>query len=112
MLIVENILEKAPAPKTTYYGAVVTLIRQFSAVMVEDGTGMIVGIVTGGGSGRAQEEVKAEMRKANDILRRTPPLRSRQSASISPRPDFQSIGKPWPPIQHQQEAGLTEHPLW
>ena len=34
-------------PKTTSYDSVVMLIGQFPAVMVEDGAGKIVGIITG-----------------------------------------------------------------
>ena len=47
-LLVEDMVEDVPlVPKTTSYEAVVMLIRQFPAVMVEDGLGKIVGIITG-----------------------------------------------------------------
>jgi predicted transcriptional regulator len=46
-LFVEDALEDVPlVPKTTAYDGLVMLIRQFPAVLVEDG-GKIIGIITG-----------------------------------------------------------------
>ena len=46
-LLVEDAMEEFPhVPKTTSYDSVVMLIEQFPAVLVEDGPGKIVGIIT------------------------------------------------------------------
>jgi predicted transcriptional regulator len=46
-LLVEDAMEDVPlVPKTTSYDAVVMLIQQFPAVLVEDRPGKIVGIIT------------------------------------------------------------------
>jgi predicted transcriptional regulator len=47
-LLVEDAIEDVPlVPKTTSYDSVVMLIQQFPAVLVEDGAGKIIGIITG-----------------------------------------------------------------
>jgi len=46
-LLVEDAMEDVPlVPKTTSYDSVVMLIQQFPAVLVEDGAGKIIGIIT------------------------------------------------------------------
>jgi len=46
-LLVEDAMEDVPlVPMTTSYDAVVLLIQQFPAVIVEDGPGKIIGIIT------------------------------------------------------------------
>jgi predicted transcriptional regulator len=46
-LLVEDAMEDVPlVPKMTSYDSVVLLIQQFPAVLVEDGPGKIVGIIT------------------------------------------------------------------
>lgn len=46
-LLVEDAMEDVPlVPMTTSYDSVVMLIQQFPAVLIEDGPGKIVGIIT------------------------------------------------------------------